>query len=265
MRVMRVRRRRDVQPRRHVHGDCQLLVRPIPADEQHLLRLAAAARVTRALAPRAAACALAVGLTLGLPVRATAGDSGPSAFEGGFRLGFALPMGNVDGLTGDSLGATVGILMPLWIDFGARIGDHLYVGPYGVFGVGSDGGADSACGCAILYGQAGLNALYHLLPNERVDPWFGVGGGYEGLVIDAGSSPGLGGWAADVEAGVDFGLGPSRTKLGPFAAFSLGQFDSPGTYSRPGSTTPSQAPSALHGLLTLGVRVSWPPDLAPLR
>jgi hypothetical protein len=219
--------------------------------------------VIRALAPRAGACALAVGVALGLPARATADDPEPSAFEGGLRLGVALPVGKVDGLTGDSLGATVGMLVPLWVDFGARIGEHLYVGPYGVFGVGSDGGATSACGCAILYGQAGLNALYHVRPSERVDPWFGVGGGYEGLVIDAGSSPGVSGWASDVEAGADLGVGPSRMKLGPFVAFSLGQFDSPGTYSRPGSATQIQAPRALHGWFTLGVRVSWPPDPAP--
>jgi hypothetical protein len=218
--------------------------------------------VIRPLTPRAAACAVAVGFTLGMPVRARADDPAPSAFEGGLRLGVALPVGNVDGLTGDSLGATVGVLVPLRLDFGARIGAHVFVGPYLVFGVGTDGGVLSPCGCAVLYGQGGLNALYHLRPSERVDPWFGVGGGYEGLVIDAGSSPGLSGWASDVEAGADLRLGASRTKLGPFAAFSLGQFDSPGTYSRPGSTAQIPAPSALHGWLTLGVRVSWPPDPA---
>jgi hypothetical protein len=217
--------------------------------------------VIRRPTPRAAACAFAVGFTLGLPARAIADGSEPSAFEGGLRLGVALPMGNVDGLTGDSLGATVGVLVPLWLDFGARIGEHVFVGPYGVFGVGNDGGALSACGCAILYGRAGLNVLYHLRPSERIDPWFGVGGGYEGLVVDAGSSsPGLNGWASDAEAGADLALGASRMKLGPFAAFSLGEFNSPGTYSAPGGATQIRAPSALHGWLTLGVRVTWPPD-----
>jgi hypothetical protein len=211
--------------------------------------------VIRALAPRAAACALAVGFTLGLPARATADGPEPLAFEGGLRLGVALPMGNVDGLTGDSLGATVGVLVPLWLDLGARIGEHVYVGPYGVFGVGNDGSAVSVCGCAILYGRAGLNALYHLRPSEVVDPWFGVGVGFEGLVIDgADSSPGVTGWESDVEAGVDVRTA-SGARVGPFAAFSLGQFDSPGTYFRGDNNTPMPAPSALHEWLTLGVRV----------
>ncbi len=209
--------------------------------------------------PHAAACALAVSFTLGLPARAAAGGSEPSAFEGGVRLGVALPMGNVDGLTGDSLGATVGVLVPLWLDFGARIGGHVYVGPYVLFGLGNDGSALSGCGCTVFYGRGGLNALYHLLPSERVDPWFGVGVGYEGLLVDAGSSPGVTGWVSDLEAGADLALGASNMKLGPFAAFSLGQFDSPGTYTRPGSATQIPAPGALHEWLTLGVRVSWPP------
>jgi hypothetical protein len=228
-----------------------------------LLRLATAARVIRRPTLRATACVLAVGFILGRPARATADGPTTLAFEGGLRLGVALPTGNVDGLSGDSLGATVGVLVPLWLDLGARIGDHVYVGPYGVFGVGNEGSALSACSCAILYGRAGLNALYHLRPREWVDPWFGVGAGYEDLVIDAGTSPAVSGWTADVEAGVDLAVGASHTRLGPFAAFSLGQFDSPGTYYRGESATPINAPSALHGWLTLGVRVSWPPDPAP--
>jgi hypothetical protein len=187
------------------------------------------------------------------------------AFEGGLRLGVALPMGNVDGLTGDSLGETVGVVVPLWLDLGARIGEHVYVGPYGVFGVGDDGDAVSVCGCAILYGRAGLNALYHLRPSAPVDPWFGVGGGYERLVIDGDTAPGVNGWAGDVEAGADLAIAGSRVTLGPFAALSLGQFDSPGTYFRSGGTTPISAPKALHGWLMLGLRVSWPPDPAPSR
>lgn len=210
----------------------------------------------RAPVSRVAACALAVGFVLGLPARAKADDTRPLPWEGGVRLGVALPMGNVDALTGDSLSATVGALVPVWVDLGVRLGEHVYVGPYGVFGVGSDGNAVSGCGCAILYGGVGLNALFHLRPTERVDPWFGAGGGFEALAIDAGNEPGLNGWESEIEAGVDWLVEPS-VRVGPFAAFSLGEFiNSPGTYNL-GNNSQIPAPSAFHEWLTLGVRVAF--------
>jgi hypothetical protein len=194
-----------------------------------------------------------------------------ASLEAGGRLGIGVPLGNVDGLTVDTLGATVGLLFPLWLDMGVRIARRLYVGPYFAVGLGTTGDAINAgntyCqSCYILDTRLGLNVHYHLRPNAEADPWFGLGSGYEWLQITtmargASSSAGISGWEiVDAQLGVDFAMQPT-VRIGPFASFSVAQYEpvavyvygvSKGFYYLP--------PAALHEWLMVGIRAvfDWP-------
>jgi hypothetical protein len=96
--------------------------------------------------------------------------------------------------------------------------------------------------------RVGGEVLIHPLGNAPVDPWFGVGTGFEWLSVS--DTPGVtfsGFEFFNLQLGIDFALG-SVVRLGPYASFSMGQYTSfsPAPMSSTDSTT--------HEWLTFGVR-----------
>jgi len=113
----------------------------------------------------------------------------------------------------------------------------------------------------------GVDVQYHFLPAARLDPYLGLGIGYEILNFSlsqngANGSMSLdGGQFLNLQVGADYKAIPNLG-IGPFVMFSLGQYshcsrkDAAGTYcdfSVPpsGGTLPQQA---LHEWLMLGLR-----------
>lgn len=206
--------------------------------------------------------------------------------EFGGRLGYGLPLGKLGKDFPDIKDGVVGQI-PLWFDFGARIGGHLFVGGYFSYGFGilgrelsdecdalqSEAGAFGVdVSCHAQDTRLGLEVLYHLTtPQEqRIDPWFGAGVGYEwfgwGYGLSAGSQH------ADVSAmyrgfellnlqlGVDFPLSPNAA-IGPFAAFTLAQYgvtslSCSGTCGDTPNTSDSIDEQSLHEWLLFGVRAT---------
>jgi hypothetical protein len=189
----------------------------------------------------------------------------------GVRLGVGFPFGTVDSLSGDTLGATVAALVPVWLDFGARIGRHFYVGPYLALGPGPTGsGLQGLSGLYILDARFGLNAQCHLLPRERLDPWFGLGAGYEWLQIEGSSggdgggsrAPGISGWEIlNLQGGLDFGR-QHGLGVGPFVSLSLSEYTPGGRVLTSYSVAGVQPQATLHEWLVIGVRVAF--DLAAI-
>jgi hypothetical protein len=170
----------------------------------------------------------------------------------GIRLGLGLPFGNVDGYYGDTLKATVSWAVPVSLEAGVRFRQNWRLGSYLIVAPGD--GLGLGC-CRTLDTQLGLSAHYHVLPGKPVDPWFGVGGGYEILSLFAdGGSASISGWTWVVaDAGLDLADAPAaHATVGPFVTASLGQFDplSPS----PGTPKPS---ATLHGWVTIGMRVAF--------
>ncbi len=171
------------------------------------------------------------------------------------RLGLGLPFGNVDGEYGDALNATVNFMLPVWLEAGVRFRQNWQVGLYLIVGPGTPGGALSASGgcsgCSVLDTQIGLSAHYHVLPGKPLDPWFGLGGGYEILsVVGSGGGPSTNGWTGVLaEAGLDIKTAAEHVTVGPFVTASVGQYD-----SLPNNPMPS---TALHGWVMLGVRGAY--------
>jgi hypothetical protein len=68
------------------------------------------------------------------------------------------------------------------LDVGWRLDPHWMVGGYGelgVFGAGNEAGSNHAVSAA-----AGLQTQYHVLPQNKLDPWVGLGFGWRGYWAD---------------------------------------------------------------------------------
>jgi outer membrane protein W len=149
----------------------------------------------------------------------------------GLRLGYGIPMG--DAAKDASLSDSVSGMIPIWLDLGYMVTPNIMVGLYGHYGIvmlNSDisdacDAADVDCSASSI--RFGLQGQYHVSPGESVNPWFGLGIGYEMLNFKSpvGDANTTGFEFANLQAGADFAVA-DNIGLGPFASFSLGQFSS---------------------------------------
>lgn len=186
------------------------------------------------------------------------------AFELGARTGFTFPIGNAAG--GDSNGAGLVALsdlfsglIPLWLDAGYRFTPHIYLGAYFQYGHGLTRNCNPGYNCSGHDLMFGIDGRYHFLPRERVDPWVGVGVGYEVLSISV-SGPGLSQDASfkgiemlRLQGGLDFNI-TDAFHGGPFLAFSLGKYSSESTSGTLGGGSGDVVNKTFHELFTIGVR-----------
>jgi hypothetical protein len=200
------------------------------------------------------------------------------AFEFGARLAFGLPFGSLIGGNGFDLDHTVSnMVVPLWLDAGFRLASNWYVGTYFSYGLTSlaDQFANGVCktqgvGCSSNDVRLGIDAAYHILPDGRFDPWFGVGFGYEWLSLtltaDAAASTsgtpikqseGVAGWEyVNFQTGLDFRLLNGALGVGPFLTVALDQYNhqSISSDSNGGTTGQSITNQALHEWFLFGAK-----------
>jgi hypothetical protein len=99
----------------------------------------------------------------------------------GARVGYAVGAGSVySGLgVSDASSGTI----PVIVDIGWRMMHHLYVGAYGqvapVLLREDPRSCPQGFDCSAQNWRMGLQVDAHLLPHTRVDPYVGIGGGYE--------------------------------------------------------------------------------------
>ena len=197
----------------------------------------------------------------------------PAHFEAGLRAALGLPIGNAigpraDAPTGTSLSDLVAWAVPLQLDAGARVGP-VFVGVYLSYAFGKPGSAfDTANGRSANDVRVGFEVLWHFAPDRAVDPWAGLGVGYEWLNLSV-TAPGGGSVSAsfrgfewvNVQVGVDFRLG-QNFRLGPFLQTRVGQYDSGsiGIVNAQGAEATGSAdlPSkAAHAWIDIGVRLGF--------
>jgi hypothetical protein len=189
-----------------------------------------------------------------------------SGLQLGLRSGFGLPFGK---LFGDAnVRSDLKGVIPIWVDAGYRFNPSIYVGAYGAFGYGLVNTSNNECGsdgvsCSAYDVRLGVNAQYHFRPKTSVDPWAGLGVGYEWL-HSKGSGPGgsvsqtLDGFELfGLQIGADFEV-DATFKLGPFVGYSVGTFGH-GTKSQKNALVDASADAgisntATHEWLTLGLR-----------
>ena len=195
--------------------------------------------------------------------------------ELGLRSGYSIPFGKIsaDHTTnpGDLAGLKVGDVssgaVPFWIDLGYRAVPELMIGVYAAYAFGILGSTlDNACAsgdCATHGIRLGLEGQYHFLPFRRLDPWVGVGLGYEWLGFGFGqsSSVTLSGFEVfNAQAGLDFAGSPRKRAaadtffaLGPFVSLSMAGY-SDVSCSGPGTQCAGINNTAFHEWLTFGLR-----------
>jgi hypothetical protein len=204
----------------------------------------------------------------GNPARA---DATPTGIEVGLRTGYAIPVGNIQ--QSMPLADPVIGTIPIWIDAGYRFHPNAMIGAFFQYGIGLVNGGKGEgriCGggsdCSASDMLFGVQFHYHLLPDQTIDPWGGVGFGYEILGLDdpgTANSAGVGGTSysgfqfVNLQIGADYKFKPNLG-VGPFMMFSLGEYSRCSYTSSGNCTIPS---GAMHEWLTLGIRVAYEPKL----
>jgi hypothetical protein len=192
--------------------------------------------------------------------------STPSDFHGiefGVRVGYGIPLGTA----GDnaSFSDVIKGMVPFWADIGYRFDPNWYVGGFFQFGLGFLPSNTQLCGtggvsCSLNDLRFGLNAHYHFLPAETLDPWVGVGAGYEILNLSA-SATGVSASAStrgfefgNVQLGLDFKISPAFA-VGPFATFTIAQFsNNSASINGQDVASPGYTNKGIHEWLVFGVR-----------
>ncbi|HEY5243717.1 MAG TPA: hypothetical protein VIJ22_19685 [Polyangiaceae bacterium] len=217
------------------------------------------------------------------PAVAAAADTGApwTAFEFGARLAYGVPLGSLAGGNGNDLDHTVSnMIVPLWLNAGVRFLSHWYAGAYFSFGLTSISNqfsnglcTENGVGCSSNDTRLGVEVAYHVLPDGFVDPWFGVGFGYEWLSATVTGpltngngtgtiSSGVDGWELiNLMGGVDFRLLNGALGLGPFLSLAMAQYDHqsvPIVGNTNGGTSGAPLTSqALHEWFLIGAKGSY--------
>jgi hypothetical protein len=143
----------------------------------------------------------------------------------------------------------------------------LFLGASVNLGIGGAGGRSgrlcSAMGSSCISDlfRFGLDVGYYFLPARAIDPWIRYGVGLEASALGQSTSgtttsTGYRGWFfADFTAGVDWRAAPGAG-VGPFIDVEIGRYDTRTESTSGGSqASGSVAPKAVHGWVTIGVRL----------
>lgn len=194
-----------------------------------------------------------------------------AGFEAGVRTGAALPIGNagrdVDGVT-RKLSSLTAWRTPVWLDVAYRVSPHASYGVYGQLGVGGTGrGCNGECDFSDL--RVGAQGLWRFSPEHAIDPWLGLGVGWESLSYRSLSTETgvsntelLAGPEVLLQGGVSLRV-EDALQIGPFVSAGVGNYirDSykcfPEGLDCPTGT--SVAGSGFHTWLGLGLNVRYSP------
>lgn len=190
------------------------------------------------------------------PTRPAAAEATHGRFELGVGVGYAYGLGREtrDALMGD---LTLGTL-PLVVDAGFALSEHLAVGAYAGYGPMFAKGCPEAVSCSGRSLRLGLRLRYRFAAGASLVPWLAVGAGYERLsesdtyqdtTVDSAAT---GMELLRLELGAEHRISRSFA-LGPFVTGSLGQF-----FTRDfGGVTRSIDARAYHFWLMAGLRGSF--------
>jgi hypothetical protein len=202
-------------------------------------------------------------------------DATPTGVEVGLRAGYGIPLGDAaGGNPSTSLSNVFSGMIPIQIDAGYRFTPNMMVGAffqYGIASIASGGGtgtfgaacSQSGVSCSGSDMTFGAQFHYHLMPDQTIDPWAGIGVGYELAnvsVSQGGQSASLGfsGFQfVNLQVGGDYKVMPNLG-VGPFVQFSLGEFSScsyGGAASSLGSCSIQN--TAMHEWLQFGIRGAY--------
>ena len=184
--------------------------------------------------------------------------AGPGA-EIGLRTGFALPFGDL--AANVPLSSSFNGFVPLGVELGVRYTPALsMLVSFGYsFGLTTNCPAGDSCSGHQI--NLGLDLRYHARPHQTVDPWIGLGAGFEWLgASESGSFNGdltFNGFEyVHVQLGADLAAS-EKVRVGPFFELGLGQYRSLKASAGGASGSADILDKAVHEFLTFGLRVSF--------
>jgi outer membrane protein W len=190
------------------------------------------------------------------------GGGSDKKFKLGLRLGYMIPAGKIDGdttfggitIAGAKLSDQLSGGVPIQIDAGYMVTPNILVGLYGQYAFLFTKNCDPGASCSAHDVHLGVQAQYHIMPDQSVDPWLGLGVGYEWLVGSEsgsvnGSATTTGLELLNLQGGADFQAASAFT-VGPFLSLSLGQYSSVSSNGNSADITNK----ALHEWITVGAK-----------
>jgi len=203
---------------------------------------------------------------------ALADDATPTGVELGLRAGYGIPLGSItgapSGATAPAMSDYLSGMIPIQVDAGYRFNPNMMVGAFFQYGIGmlNTSSGKPLAGCSASGVSCSGNDLafgaqfhYHLMPDQTIDPWGGIGVGYEILNVSesAGGQSGGGAFSGfqfvDLQLGADYKVMPNLG-VGPYIGFSLGEYSS---CSVQGASSCTINQTALHEWLTIGLRGAY--------
>jgi outer membrane protein W len=181
-------------------------------------------------------------------------------FGASLRLGYGIPAGAVaDG--GQDLSAVFSGTLPIQLDVGYRFTPSFSAALFGsyAFGFTSSQLQDVCRGqgidCTTHDTRLGIEGFFHLMPGNQVDPWFGIGVGYEWATF-TGSASGASADATfkgfefvNLQLGADW-LVAKDFGIGPFVQVTFGEYST----LEAGGTSTDITSKSMHEWIQLGVR-----------
>jgi hypothetical protein len=158
-----------------------------------------------------------------------------SGLSVGLRFGIGFPGGNV--APGDPASTVTSYLLPVTLDVGYRLTPHWYVGGYVSLAYGASPASTctstdgTGASCSETDVRAGLDLQYRFIPDAPLQPWIGIGAGWE-VLNKVSSDDEEGGGEAEGQSGLEFAhldLGADlrvaeRDKLGVYFRTSFVDF-----------------------------------------
>jgi hypothetical protein len=178
-------------------------------------------------------------------------DDGSSGLAFGLRAGWAFPIGDLNSTS--RMGDQIAGQIPAWLEAGWRFNKNLYFGLYGQRGFGFSNYCPLGNDCSTSGWRVGVEGIYTLLPDAVLQPWAGLGVGYEWLSTSrAGEDSSYKGFELlNVQIGVDWALN-KQFSIGPFASISLF-----GKYTSQSANGVSNDISASHNWLQTGLKATY--------
>lgn len=155
----------------------------------------------------------------------------------GLRAGYGAPFGkfgSMDGTSGGDVSDLVSRVIPLQVDAGYFFNSNLYLGASFQYGLGSlKEDCPEGASCSARQLRFGVNLAYHFNPSPTLQPWVGLGVGYEALDLSISASEGsVSGKAttsirgfefASFQGGLDYRVNKT-VSVGPFVTLTAGQY-----------------------------------------
>jgi hypothetical protein len=207
-----------------------------------------------------------------------------SGFSTGLRLGVGVPLGKA-GQTPSPAGGERDLneltpwRAPVWVDIGYALSGAVTIGAYAQVGVGGVG--DACVGdCDWSDIRVGASGEWRFLPGAPVNPWLGVGLGWEWLsfrqllsaevpdemgvptTVTGRVSERFGGPELMLHGGVDFQV-ENALRVGPYASATVSQYLTDSFQCTPSTALcppdGSIDGSALHSWISIGLRGAYTP------